>query len=447
MKNIVELSYVYKLMQDNVEFYKTKVKQEHFTDLLAGTLYREIGKAVTQTDGFIPFKHLSELIKDTSRMDDYRKTKYPLEINEPKDIMSFLEANDQDCDMSVLEKNIIKDYKRKQFENMVSKMNEKISVPGFGIEECLRKFSWEIDQMKFDADDGLEFHSMTELVDQEIAYQDSDEVDLMYNFGLDIIDGEVGGTPKPSTNYLLASPKSGKSTALYNLALSNLRDGRNILFVTIEIPTKEATRKLYAHHTGLNYKDIVGKKLSDDHFIYYKSAISQLSDAYNDNFYMIYNKDGVDVKQIEIYCENLKKSGIIIDDIYIDYLTLLNSMDEHKKSDVEKFMSLPKEVRILSQKTNTRVFSAGQLDVGTVNKPIEDVTLSDAHYVKNALSQEATNVLFMQIEENGDRKDLKIKHLLGRLGMNDKVYQFCKYDFNKVTLGKDTICTVKEASF
>lgn len=448
MKNKIELSLIHRIINDNMLYYKTKVKLDHLNDILAKTLFIEIGKAITTTGGFIPFKDLNLLIKNQERMDKYKKLGYPLEINEVRDITDFLiENNLEETDFNVLEKNIIKDYKSKLFVNMASEMLEKASENKFNVNECLRKYSYKLDQLKYDSDDDLEFHPLDELVEEELRYQNSDEVEVFYDFGFDIIDSEVGGTPIPSTNYILAPPKTGKSTSLYELAISNLQKGRNILFVTIEIPTKEATRKMYANYTQFNYKDILQKRLSKDDNEKYIKSIKNLGEKYRDNFYMIYNKNGVDIKDIENYCENLKKSGIIIEDIYIDYLTLLNSVDDKKKSDVEKFMALPKEIRILSQKTHTRVFSAGQLDVSAIKKPIEEITLDDMHYVKNALSQEATNVLFMNREDTEDGSDLKIKHLLGRNGLNTDVYHFPNFDYNKVYLGQDIKFTYEEVDW
>jgi len=402
--NKTELGVINKMMSDNLLFYKTKLTQEHFTDILAKTLFYEIGKSMTTTE------------------------------------------------FSVLEKNIMNDFKRKEIVNLSSEILDRASDSKENINELIRKFSYKLDQVKFDSDDDLEFHSMKELVDIEIEYQNSDEVEALVPIGWNILDDEIGGVPRPSTNYVLAFPKIGKSMSLYDMSNKGIISGKNILFVTIEIPTKEASRKMYANYTNLNYRGIAEKELSSADEKFYRKNISDMSNKYDQNFYMIYNKNGVDIKQIEGYIDNLKKSGIEIDTIFIDYLTLLNSVDGKKKSDVEKFMALPKELRVLSQKTNTAIISAGQLDVSAMKKTIEEISLDDMHYVKNALSQEATNVLFLNKEEallpNG-KPMLKIKHLLGRNGISDHIYHFPNYEYNNVYLGKDKQddSSDREASF
>lgn len=787
MVNKIELNFIRELINDNMLYYKTKVKQIHLNDILAKILFSEIGKALTTSGGFIPFKHIGDFINNKNKMDKYKNFKYPLDIKEVSDVIDYLESVKEDIKVEILEKAILNDHKREEFINISSEMLHLSSEKDCKINELLRKYSYKLDQLKFDSDDSLEFHSMNELAEQELKYQDSDEIDALSPMGWNILDDEIGGIPRPSTNYILAPPKLGKmetlssllytpegvttmgeikvgdyvfdekgkpnkvlkihehegkiiyrvyfndgnyvdcgkehlwrvqrcnnrkdkrvadiwntlnvgqmlkegietkgknprakfyipltepvefnerritidpyvlgvilgdgsigdgititnseepivnklreyehfssckwndnkntntiyltrkvkhlldeynltnlksdtkfipkdylfnsienrlqilrglfdtdgcvedgktlvyystskemannvkflveslggvarlsvkkspkykykgeirigkdcykvviqisndikiwstpkhegrfkgrkkplfrnitkieergieparcieveseshlyltnnfivthnSTSLYDLSNKGIRSGKNILFVTIEIPTKEATRKMYANYTKLNYKDIIGKSLSDSDKKHYRDSINNLSEKYNQNFYMIYNKDGVDVKQIEGYVSNLKKSGIEIDTIFIDYLTLLNSVNDKKKSDVEKFMALPKELRVLSQNTNTAIISAGQLDVSTIKKKIEDITLEDMHYVKNALSQEATNVFFLNSDDesknSNGKNHLKIKHLLGRNGINDLIYSFEDYDYSKVYLGEDT---------
>lgn len=413
-------------------------------------MYGEIGKNMTTNGGFIPTYHLKDFINDKNRMEKYKKTNYPLEINDVSDIINFINKESVDKDFSIIEKTILNEDKKRKMINITSEIMEGLTDNTNNINELIRKLSYKIDSIKYSSDDNLEFYSMNELISNEMDYQNSDEVEHFYNFGWNIIDDEIGGIPKPSTNYILAPPKAGKSASLYDLANKALDDGRNILFVTIEIPTKEAVRKMYANRTMLRYKDIISKTLSKDNYDFYIKTLSNSIDKFDNHFYMIYNKDGVDVKQIEDYIMNLKKSGIEIDYVYIDYLTLLNSVDDKKKSDVEKFMALPKEVRVLSQKTNTAIISAGQLDVSTIKKDISDITLEDMHYVKNALSQEATNVLFLGRDDEefiNDKPSLKIKHLLGRNGMNTDIHNFPNYDYDKVYLGKDIKYVLKEAGF
>ena len=450
MVNNVEISFIRNIIENNLLFYKTKVTQDCLTDIFCKVIFNEIGKNMATNGGFIPHHHLKNFVEDKKRMEKYKDTKYPLAINDVGDILSFINDNSIDKDFSVIEKTILNEDKKRKMVNLTSKIMEKLGDSKENINELIRKLSFEIDSLKYDSDDDLEFYSLKELVENELKYQESDEVEKFYDFGWNIIDDEVGGIPKPSTNYILAPPKTGKSSSLYDLANKSLNNGSNVLFVTIEIPTREALRKIYANLTNLKYKEIVSKTLSKEDGEFYIKSLSTSADKFDNHFYMIYNKNGVDVKQIEDYITNLKKSGIEIDVVYIDYLTLLNSVDDKKKSDVEKFMSLPKEVRVLSQKTNTAIISAGQLDVSTIKKDISEITLDDMHYVKNALSQEATNVLFLNQDLDdiiNEKPSLKIKHLLGRNGLNIDVYHFPKYDYDRVYFGGDKKYTNKEAKF
>ena len=71
---------------------------------------------------------------------------------------------------------------------------------------------------------------------------------------------------------------------------------------------------------------------------------------------MLYDPSGICPKDIETHIDLLAKAGICIDDVFIDYLTIMKSNNGDAHSETEKAVVLPKEVRMLAQKTNTRIF-------------------------------------------------------------------------------------------
>ena len=433
----MELKFIKKLIEDTSYYNKTKIIRDNLEDPLCRTIFSELGKAMKNYGDFLPFEHLKPLCEDKDRMDNYKKLNYPMDIKEPKDIVEFI--NNYTCDVKVetLEKTIVEKFHKKKMRVIAESILEDADDSTKSIKNIMRKYSYEIDKLMYKFDDDLDFKSAEELIAEEEAYQNSSEVDEYIPTGFKIIDDLYGGIEKATTNYLLAPNKVGKSMFLYQATVNSLRRGRNVLLVTIEIPQKDARKKVLSNYSFLEYHKIKNKSLSpEDRDMYFK-AMKSFGQDYKENFYIMYNSGGVCCKDIEAHINDLKKIGIEIDDICIDYLGIMQSNDANAMDEVTKNTVLPKEVRMLAHKTDTRIFIPQQLHTSAKGKAIEDINEADIYYAKS-IGMEATTLLVM-IRDATKNDDLVHKMLPSRGGWNENIYHFPQKDLDRCYLGVDEV--------
>ena len=432
--NEIELQFIKKLFDDNTLFYKTKVKLNHLTDILALTLFNEFGKCMITFGGFVPFEHLKPLCNDEDRMEKYKKLNYPLEIKEPINIINFINNYVSDTNFITLEKTILDAYNRRKLMDIASETMDKLDDSKNTIKDILRNISYKIDSIKHDTSDNISFLSGKDVVEAERRRLSSDETVHYYETGFDFIDDYTNGLTAPATVFVVSPPKTGKSMSLYELTVNQLRKNKSVLFSTIEINESECYRKILSNMAQVDYHKIVKKSFSEAEKQRYLKALDEL-EKYKDKLFIIYDKTGISPSDIKHYYQNLEKVGIKCDFICIDYLGLLNS-DEGDTAEVDKMTKLPRQIRILSQETNSIIFCPQQMKLSATKTNINDLTANDVYYSK-PLAMEGTLGYFMIKDK--DTGSLIIKNFFSRIGEMDDVWHFPNRDFNKCSLGKAEI--------
>lgn len=214
MMNEIELQFIKKLFDDNTLFYKTKVKLNQLTDILCITLFSELGRSMVTYGGFMPFEHLKALCNDEDRMERYKKLNYPLIINEPLDIIDFINKYTTTTSFSTLEKTILDNYNRRKLIDISEEMMCKLQDSKTTIKEIIRNVSYKIDSIKHDTSDNISFLSGKDIVEAERRRLSSDEIVHYYETGFDFIDDYTNGLTAPATVFVVSPPKTGKAQTL-----------------------------------------------------------------------------------------------------------------------------------------------------------------------------------------------------------------------------------------
>ena len=432
--NEIELQFIKKLFDDNTLFYKTKIKLNQLTDILAVTLFSEFGRSMVTYGGFLPFEHLKALCNDEERMDKYKKLNYPLNIIEPINIIDFINKYTTVISFATLEKTILDNYNRRKLIDISEEMMCKLDDSKITVKEIIRNASYKIDSIKHDTTDNISFLSGKDVVDAERKRLNSDEQVHYYETGFDFIDDYTNGITSPATVFIVSPPKTGKSMSLYELTVNQLRRNKSVLFATIEIPEAECYRKILSNMSQVDYHKIVKKNMSESEKDRYLKALDEL-ERYKDNLFIVYDNTGISPSDIKHYYQNLEKIGIKCDFICIDYLGLLNS-DEGDTAEVEKMTKLPRQVRVLSQETNSIIFCPQQMKLSATKTDISDLTANDVYYAKPLAMEGTLGYFMMKDKETGN---LLIKNFFSRIGEMDDVWYFPNRDMNKCSLGSAEI--------
>lgn len=435
MLNSTELKFIKKVFDAPITWQESRLKADMFSDPLARVLITEIGMALTKVGTFIPALHLKKLFDDKDRMEKFKSLGYPADIKNLEDLMIFLERyEDEEKTTRALENFIREEFLRRKLKTLFLRGTEDLIDSTVSVAEILRKLSISVDNLMYNEEESVERYSTEEMVAKELQYQLSGEVQLFEETGIAIIDKVAGGVPVPSLNFIVATGKTGKSTGLYNSLIHRLKLGKKCIFATIETNSDETMAKIFSCYTGYEYAKIRQKTLTREEQEDYIEKIKEFGERFKDQLFLYYNKEGCSPKSIEIYWGTLDRSGIKIDDIFADYIGIMQSSDPSKKATVDIMLSLPKEMRILSQKTNTAVFTAQQLNSEAERISIEEITFDNIYYSKT-IFHEATNTI---VFKRGENNELLTKYLPSRNNWVDTVYWYPEKDQAKMYLGDIT---------
>ncbi|MGL5690202.1 MAG: DnaB-like helicase C-terminal domain-containing protein [Bacteroidales bacterium] len=422
MINTTEIIYLKRVFETPMIWQESRLKFEMFSDPLARMLITEVGLALTKVGTFIPALHLKKLLDDKDRLQRLASIGYPAVITDLNSLITFLESygDDEKKTIKAIEGHIREEFLRRKLKTLFFNGTEALIDSTVSVAEILRKLSTSVDNLMYDEEDNVERYSTEEMVAKELQYQLSGEVQLFEKTGIAIIDEIAGGVPVPSLNFVVATGKTGKSTALYNSLIERLKLGKRCIFATIETNSEETMAKIFSCYSGFEYAKIRQKTLSKEEQAQYMEKVKEFGERFKDQLFLYYNKNGCSPKSIEIYWGTLDRSGIKVNDIFADYIGIMQSSDPNKKATVDIMLSLPKEMRILSQKTNTSVFTAQQLNSEAERIDIKDITFDNIYYSKT-IFHEATNTVVLK---RGENNELLTKYLPSRNAWTDTIYYY-----------------------
>lgn len=142
-------------------------------------------------------------------------------------------------------------------------------------------------------------------------------------FGLDVLNSITnGGVPKKTLNIIMAGVGTGKSLMMCDFAANNIRDGKNVLYITLEMSEFEISKRIDANLMNISLLDI--ENLSRDQFM---SNIDKIKEKTYGKLYVKQYPTGVgSVAHFKKLVEDLKlKKGFIPDVVYVDYINICAS--------------------------------------------------------------------------------------------------------------------------
>ena len=253
------------------------------------------------------------------------------------------------------------------------------------------------------------------LVDFEERYHYYHTVEERIPFDLELLNTITkGGIPKKSLNIILAGTGVGKSLAMCHMATNNLKQGKNVLYITMEMAEERIAERIDANLLNITMRDL--EELPKDR---YESRIKQASTK----------TDGkLIVKEYPTACAGsghfrhllnelrLKKS-FIPDIIYIDYLNICASSRIKGGANVNSYTlvkAIAEELRGLAVEFNIPIFSATQTTrSGFTNS---DVGLEDTAESFGLPATADFMFALISTEELEELGQLMVKQLKNRYG-------------------------------
>lgn len=212
------------------------------------------------------------------------------------------------------------------------------------------------------------------LEQSEDRYEYYHRVEERLPFDLDFFNKITkNGVPKKTLNIVMAGVGVGKSLTLCHLASSYLNQGKNVLYITLELAEKEVSKRIDANLLNITLDDLM--LLPKD---VYKNKIDKLKQKTNGKLIVKeYATSTASTNHFRALLNELNlKKNFVPDAIMIDYLNICSSarVKPGVANSYTYIKSIAEELRGLAVEFNVPVWSATQLTRGGFGSSDPDLT-------------------------------------------------------------------------
>ncbi len=402
MQNRIELVVLKHLLNEEDYARRTLpyLKSEYFSEMNERVIYQEIDKYLSQYNA-LPTKEalLIELDNNTKVSDE--------NFSKCSEMISELNP-DPDTDKEWLIEKTEKFCQEKAIYNAIM---ESISI----IDGKEKRDTGSIPELlsdalsvSFDPSIGHDF-----IDDSDSRWDFYHRVEERIPFDLDYLNKITkGGVPKKSLNIILAGTGVGKSLAMCHMASANLLDGKNVLYVTMEMAEEKIAERIDANLLNVSLEDLANlpKQMYDRKLDRVKGKTS------GKLIVKEYPTASAHVGHFRHLLNELRlKRQFIPDIIYVDYLNICMSHRIRTGSNVNSYTlvkSIAEELRGLAVEKNVPIISATQTTRSGYTS--SDVGLEDTSESFGLPATADFMVALISTEELEDLNQIMVKQLKNR---------------------------------
>jgi len=181
--------------------------------------------------------------------------------------------------------------------------------------------------------------------------------DLLMPFDLEFLNEYVEGVRRGTVNLILAGTGVGKTLMMCHLTAAYMKQGRNVLYLTMEMKQSMIHERVHANLLDMTTEDLRTLSKAD----FQKRRPKDLGRLISNEYQTGYGHTG----HFRKYMAQLKaRSNFTPDVVVVDYLGICRSEKNHathaQKYDI--VASIAEELRALAQETNTAIWSAIQVN-------------------------------------------------------------------------------------
>jgi replicative DNA helicase len=238
-----------------------------------------------------------------------------------------------------------------------------------------------------------------------------------------------------------ARPGVGKSAYALNLAKNFCLQDRNVLFVSLEMSSKEVLNRLIANMSGVEHDKIMRKlPLTKDE----ETAIEKAAEKVKEFNLTIYDKGSMTVDHLYNLAKKMNRQGKL-DVLLLDYMQLMDGGKRSTGNDVSDISYISRKLKQLAQEIYIPVIALSQLSRAGVqqNGKVREPHLSDLRQ-SGSIEQDANFVLMLHSEDVDDKfPDRKFitmfirKNRSGSLGTIKMQYYGDNVHFEEMEWNKD----------
>lgn len=226
----------------------------------------------------------------------------------------------------------------------------------------------------------------------------------------------IGGVRRKTQNVILASTSVGKSLTLIHLAGDYLRQGKTLVYFTLELDQKIISERIHANLLNVDMETISEKWDR----VKRQQEMEQIKSALKGKMIVQeYPSRTAHVGHFKAFLDELKrKQNITPDVIMVDYLNLCSSRTMRAANNVNRYQvvgSISNELRALAQQTNTVLWTATQTNRNGYKGDADMQNTSESYEINSAC-----DLLLGISKDESDPGALKFRVLKNRNGvLND----------------------------
>lgn len=225
------------------------------------------------------------------------------------------------------------------------------------------------------------------LQDLERIYQGKPDLSTVKT-GFYAIDELIRGFRKSELIILGGRPAMGKSTIGLNIAYNMAKSGKNVVFYSLEMATKDLHKRLVKAETGIENLF----KITQQDFEKCINASNNIEKLP----LKIYDKADVNVE--DIYAHSMKLKAINkIDVMFIDHLSILKSRRSYK-SRYEEISDISRQLKVIAKDLDVPVIALCQLNRGVESRDVKIPTMADLRD-SGSIEQDADLICFIHRPE------------------------------------------------
>jgi len=326
------------------------IKSEYFSDRAERIVYEQIDLFINKYNTLPSREALTIEIDNLSNINDKEYTS----LTEYVSSLVYEERNDIDWLIETAEKFC-------QEKSIYNAIMESISIIEGG--DSVKKGKGAIPQLlsdalavSFDPNIGHDF-----IDDAPHRYEFYHKVEERMSFDLSKLNEITkGGVPKKSLNIILAGTGVGKSLAMCHMASSNLLDGKNVLYITMEMAEERIAERIDANLLNVTLDDL--RSLPESSYMKKMERVKNKTSG--KLFIKEYPTASAGVGHFRHLINELRlKKSFSPDIIYVDYLNICASSRMKMGSSINSYTyikAIAEEIRGLAVEQNVPIWSATQ---------------------------------------------------------------------------------------
>lgn len=220
-----------------------------------------------------------------------------------------------------------------------------------------------------------------------------------------------GGFSKKTLNLFLAGTHVGKTALMCHLAAANLKEGKNVLYITLEMSEYEISKRIDANNMDLQIDEVL--TLSKNLFL---DKVNRLKAKTLGKLKVKeYPMSTAHIGHFRSFLNDLKlKQGFIPDIIYVDYLNICASMRLKSGGNATSYTymkTVSEELRALASEFNVPIVSATQVNrTGFGNSDIDMTDISESFGVNFGIDFLLGLVVTDELKERGQVMAVQLKN-------------------------------------